>query len=50
MLTASVNALALMRFGGGHGGGFGLVLLGLAAFGAVVWTLMQSHTKESGKS
>jgi hypothetical protein len=34
-----MNALALMRFGGGHGGGFVWTMLGLVVVGALVWAL-----------
>ncbi len=52
MLTTGWNALALMRFGGFHGGGrggFGL-LIGLAAIGAAIWTASRSQRSERAKS
>jgi hypothetical protein len=50
MLTTSANALALMRFDGGHGGGFILTLLGLVVIGALVWALTRPDRQESAKN
>ena len=53
MLTTGLNELALMRFGGLHGGsrdGFGLLLMGLVAIGVVIWALSRSHPNEQAKS
>jgi hypothetical protein len=54
MLTAGMNALAMIRFGGfrfGHGGGesFALLLMGLVAAGVLVWALSHSGGNESAK-
>jgi hypothetical protein len=49
MLTTSTNALALIRFGGGHSGGFVWTLLGLIVVGALVWALTRPANKESAK-
>jgi uncharacterized membrane protein len=42
MLTMVTHSLALMRFGGGRGGGFFVLLFGLAVVVAIVWALTQS--------
>lgn len=56
MLTAGMNALAMVRFGGfrfGHGGGdgIGLLLMGVVVFGVLIWALSHSHSdrNESAK-
>ena len=50
MVTTVPNALALMRFGGGRGGGFVWTLLGLAVIGALVWALTRPGSSESAKN
>jgi hypothetical protein len=57
MLTAGLNALALVRFGGVrliHGGGrdgLTLLLLGLGAIGAAIWAVARpGGPKETAKS
>jgi len=50
MSTTLTNALALMRFGGGHGGGgAALLFLGLAFAGVAIWALTRSNRPESTK-
>jgi|SRR5580658_1309570 hypothetical protein len=54
MLTAGMNDLAMIRFGGfrfGHGGGegFALLLMGLVAVGVLVWALSHSDHNQSAK-
>lgn len=47
MLTTTANAMALVRFGGFHGGrgggGFILVLIGLAFAGALIWAISRPN-------
>jgi hypothetical protein len=53
MLTTGLNALALMRIGGLHGGsrdGFGLLLMGLVAIGVVIWALSRPHPNENERA
>jgi hypothetical protein len=55
MLTAGLNALALVRFGGFrlfHGGsrdGFGLLLIGLLVTGVLIWALSGPGRGEPAK-
>jgi len=54
MLTAEMNDLAMIRFGGfrfGHGGGegFALLLMGLVAVGVLVWALSHSDRNQSAR-
>jgi hypothetical protein len=54
MLTAGMNDLAMMRFGGfrfGHGGGDGFLLLmmGVVALGVLIWALSHSDQNQSTK-
>lgn len=52
MVTTGLNALALMRIEGirlVHGGGrngFGILLVGLLAIGAMIWAFSQSGRNE----
>jgi hypothetical protein len=56
MLTAGLNALALVRFGGfrlihgGGGGGFAELLIGLAVIGVVVWAIARPGQSETIKN
>jgi hypothetical protein len=55
VLTANLNALALVRFGGfrlAHGGhdGFAWVLIGLIAIGVAVWAVSRPGPSEAAKS
>jgi cbb3-type cytochrome oxidase subunit 3 len=55
MVTAAMNALAMVRFGGfrvvrGSGDAFGLVLMCLVAVGVLVWALARSERKESARN
>jgi hypothetical protein len=56
MLTAGVNALALMRFGvirlahGGGRDGFAWLLMGLAAIGVAVWAVARGERTEPAKN
>lgn len=54
MVTAGMNALAMIRFGGfrgGHSGdGFALLLMGLLAVGALVWALSHGDRNQSAKN
>jgi cbb3-type cytochrome oxidase subunit 3 len=55
MLTAGMNALAMMRFGGfriAHGGGdaLGLLVMGVAVLGILVWALSRSEHNQSTKN
>jgi hypothetical protein len=46
MLTATENALAMVRFhlgGGRGGGGFVLVLVGLVFAGALIWAISRPN-------
>jgi len=56
MLTAGLNALAMVRFGrfglvhgGGHDG-FAWLLIGLAAIGVAIWAVSRSGRSEPVKS
>lgn len=50
MLTAGLNALGLIRIGGGRGGGgFFLLLIELTVVGVIVWALTRSKKSESAK-
>ena len=54
MLTAGMNNLAMIRFGGfrfGHSGGdgFALLLMGLVAVGVLIWALSHSDHNQSAK-
>jgi len=55
MLTAGLNALALVRFSGfrvvhGGGGGFAWLLIGLAAIGVAVWAIARAERTEPAKN
>jgi cbb3-type cytochrome oxidase subunit 3 len=54
MLTAGMNAFAMARFGFRivHGGGdaFGLLVMGVAAVGILVWALSHSGHNQSAKN
>jgi hypothetical protein len=56
MMTAGLNALALMRFGGFrlvHGGGrdgFAWLFLGLVAIGVAVWAVTRGERSEPAKN
>jgi hypothetical protein len=56
MLTAGLNALALVRFGGFrlvHGGGrdgFVWLLMGLAAIGVAIWAVTREDRNEPAKN
>jgi hypothetical protein len=54
MVTAGMNALAMVRFGGfrgGHAGdGFALLLMGLVAVGVLVWALSHGDRNQSAKN
>jgi hypothetical protein len=55
MLTAGMNGLALMRFGGFrlvHGGheGFAWLLMGLVAMGVAIWAVARSGSSEPAKN
>jgi len=56
MLTAGLDALAMVRFGGlrlAHGGGhegFAWLLIGLAAIGVAVWAVSRNSRMESAKN
>ena len=55
MLTAGMNALAMMRFGGfriGHGGGgaLGLLVIGVAVSGILVWALSRPERNQPAKN
>jgi hypothetical protein len=49
MLTTGPNVLALLRFGGGHGGGGALLFLGLVFAGVAIWALTRLTHPESSK-
>jgi hypothetical protein len=54
MLTAGMNDLAMIRFGGfrfGHSGGdgFALLLMGLVAVVVLVWALSHAGNNQSAK-
>jgi hypothetical protein len=55
MLTAGLNALAMVRFGGfrlEHGGGrdgFAWLLMGLAAIGVAIWAVVRGNRDEPAK-
>ena len=55
MLTSGLNALALLRFGGFHGGGRGgagfiWAILAIAAVGLIVWALARSGRDKSANT
>ena len=55
MLTAGLNALALMRFGGfrlahGGGNGFAWLVIGLVAIGVAVWAVSRPEKSETVKN
>lgn len=55
MLTAAMNALAMVRFVGfrgvrGTGDAFALLLMGMVAIGVLVWAVSHSDRNESPKS
>jgi hypothetical protein len=55
MLTAGLNELAMLRFGGfrlghGGGGGFAFLFLGLIAIGFAVWAVARPDRSEAAKS
>ena len=56
MLTAGLNALAMVRFGGfrvlhgGGQGGFALLLIGLLAIGVAGWAVTRSEHSEPAKN
>jgi hypothetical protein len=51
MVSAGMNALAWMRFGGfglgDSGDGFALVLMGIGACAVLIWALSQGDRNES---
>ncbi len=49
MLTAGLNALALMRFGVGRGSGL-MWLFALVVVGALVWALTRPSEKDPAKN
>lgn len=55
MLTAGLNALALVRFGGfrlAHSGrdGFAWLLMGLAAIGVAVWAVARTDRNQPARN
>jgi hypothetical protein len=50
MLNAGLNALALMRFGFGRGGGFLELIVLLAVVGTVAWALTRSGGTDTAKT
>jgi len=48
--VANALALALMRFGGGRGGGFLLTLFGLVVVGVLVWALTRPDEGHAARS
>jgi hypothetical protein len=49
MLNSELNALALMRFGFGRGGGFFELLILVVAVGTVAWALTRPSGSDSAK-
>jgi hypothetical protein len=55
MGTTGLNALAMVRWGafrlmhGGARGGFGFLLIGLAAIGVAIWAVARAERKEAAK-
>jgi uncharacterized membrane protein len=50
VLNSGLNALALMRFGFGRGGGFLELIVLLAVVGAIAWALTRSGGSDGAKS
>lgn len=49
-MNAVAIALALMRLGGGRGGGFVFTLFGLAVVGVLVWALTRPDGNDRAQS
>ena len=50
MLTTGLNALGLMRFGFGRGGGFFELLLLMAVVGLIAWALTRPSGRDAAKN
>ena len=50
MLNPGLNALALIRFGFGRGGGFFELIVLLAVVGTIAWALARSSSTNAAKT